>query len=199
MRLQPADGQSETIIASIGSILTSLLPVPTSLAAFAKDSSTPNALALRNKHVQILSLTSTLSRLVTGVLADYLCPPAVAVPAPANGDPHAPSHVMVRKRPIRLYRSSFAALCSLILAAVYAWNAGWLETEKGLWILSGGVGTFYGALFTLTVRSTLHRVYVAHVQPAIVSAHFGPTNFGLAWGMVSYFAALGSVVFSVSV
>lgn len=58
---------------------------------------------------------------------------------------------MVRKRPIRLYRSSFAALCSLILAAVYAWNAGWLESEKGLWVLSGGVGTFYGALFTLTV------------------------------------------------
>ena len=48
------------------------------------------------------------------------------------------------------------------------------------------------------------------MQPAIVSSHFGPSNFGLAWGMVSYFvscsvlgsiqadsqAALGSVVFS---
>jgi hypothetical protein len=30
-----------------------------------------------------------------------------------------------------------------------------------------------------------------------VSAHFGPTNFGLAWGMVSYFAAVGAVLFSV--
>ena len=35
-------------------------------------------------------------------------------------------------------------------------------------------------------------------QPAIVSTHFGATNFGLAWGMISYFAALGSVLFSVS-
>lgn len=35
------------------------------------------------------------------------------------------------------------------------------------------------------------------LQPAIVSAHFGPTNFGLAWGMVSYFSALGSVLYSV--
>lgn len=34
-------------------------------------------------------------------------------------------------------------------------------------------------------------------KPAIVSLHFGPTNFGLAWGMISYFAALGSVVYSV--
>jgi len=105
---------------------------------------------------------------------------------------------MVRKRPIRLYRSSFAALCSLILAAVYAWNAGWLDSEKGLWVLSGGVGTFYGALFTLTVSFRNKVAPKAHAQPAIVSAHFGPTNFGLAWGMVSYFAALGSVVFSVS-
>lgn len=35
-------------------------------------------------------------------------------------------------------------------------------------------------------------------KPAIVSAHFGPTSFGLAWGMISYFAAFGAVAFSVS-
>lgn len=105
----------------------------------------------------ILSLSSTFSRLITGVLADYLCPPAVAVPSAEAGvtDPNAPTHVYIQKRPIRMYRSTSAALCSLILAGVYAWSAGWLQTEKGLWVLSGGVGLFYGALFTLTV-SFLH-------------------------------------------
>lgn len=127
-----------------------------------------HALGLRNKHVMILSLTSTLSRLITGVLADYLCPPLVAVPASrdSTGEGGAvddidqegrPKMVFVRQRPIRLYRSMFAALCSVILAGVYAWSAGWLDSEKGLWVLSGGVGTFYGALFTLTVSALSRR------------------------------------------
>lgn len=75
-------------------------------------------------------------------------------------------------------------MCAILLAGVFAWSAGALQTEQGLWVLSAGTGVMYGALFTLT--------------PAIVSAHFGPTNFGLAWGMISYFAAIGAVVFSVS-
>ena len=99
----------------------------------------------------ILSLTSTFSRLLTGVIADWLCPPPVAVPAPPSSDPDAPTHLFIRKRPIKLYRSMFAAICSVGLSLIYAWSAGWLKSERGLWVLSGGVGTLYGAVFTLTV------------------------------------------------
>ncbi|OCF41051.1 hypothetical protein I317_05162 [Kwoniella heveanensis CBS 569] len=181
-------GPGEMVVASIGSIITSLLP-PTSLRlpAFVNIASIDNPLALRNKHVFLFSIFSTLSRLVTGILADYLAPPLQAKPNPAHRhDPTAPSHLFVRKRQVRLSRSAFAALCAIVLGGLFAWCAGMLggegQGEKGLSILSGGVGAMYGAIFTLI--------------PAIVSHHFGPTNFGLAWGMVSYFAALGSVVYS---
>ncbi|ORY26479.1 major facilitator superfamily domain-containing protein [Naematelia encephala] len=183
-------GPAETIIASIGSVLTSLLPPETSIVftsfiAYISPTITTlssNPLALRNKHVRILSLTSTTARLLTGLTADYLCPAPTAIPAPDSDDINAPSHLFVQKKPIRLYRSMYAAICSLILGAVFTFGAAVLTSERGLWVFSGGVGLMYGALFTLT--------------PAIVSAHFGATNFGLAWGMISYFPALGSVIFS---
>ncbi|ORX35110.1 major facilitator superfamily domain-containing protein [Kockovaella imperatae] len=196
-------GPCETIIASIGTILTSLLPpaldepAPSTVALFTNTIivlNAPNALTLRNKHVSIISLTSTISRLIAGALADYLCPPVKAVPRRPS-DPSTPlsedggeprptpqTHKFIRTRPVIMYRSVFAGICSVILAMLLAWCAGVLQTEKGLWVLSAGVGTAYGFLFTLS--------------PAIISTHYGPSSFGLAWGMVSYFTALGSVLFS---
>jgi len=214
------------VIASIGSFLTSLLPPTTSSTSShsldillsplsilsTTSTSDEEALNLRNKHVFILSLTGTIARLLTGISADYLAPPLVAVPAPHSDDPHAPTHLYIRKRKQRLSRSLFAALCAVLLAGIFGWSAGYLQSEKGLWVLSAGTGGFYGALFTLSVsRHPLHYEDTTDImQPAIVSSHFGPSNFGLAWGMVSYFvswpslctvqadsqAALGSVVFS---
>nr|XP_031862035.1 uncharacterized protein CI109_002448 [Kwoniella shandongensis]KAA5529107.1 hypothetical protein CI109_002448 [Kwoniella shandongensis] len=172
-------GPGEMVFSSIGSILTSLLPSTIDLL----NASTDNPLALRNKHVYLLSLSSTISRLVTGLLADYLSPPLTHLPNPKHRtDPTAPTHVFVRTKKVKLSRSAFIGLCSIVLSAVFAYCVFGLEGEKGLSVLSGGVGSMYGALFTLT--------------PAIVSHHFGPTNFGLAWGMISYFAAVGSVVYS---
>lgn len=190
-------GPSETLMASIGSVASSLLP-PDSRAVFVdvikafaswspsatvstalKDSS---ALAIRNKHLFIVSIASTVARLITGFTADWLAPAPIAVPAAPSDDPNAPSHYFVQRDPVRLRRSVFCALCAAFLAICFAYNAAFLEEESQLWILSGGVGLLYGAIFTLT--------------PAIVSTHFGATNFGLAWGMVSYFPALGTAIFS---
>ncbi|ODN73718.1 hypothetical protein L202_07258 [Cryptococcus amylolentus CBS 6039] len=175
-------GPGEMVIASIGSILTSLLPSPTSLLSLAS----PNPLKLRNKHVFLLSLSSTLARLITGILADSLCPPPTPFKNPDHtpGDPSKPEHVFRQVKKVRLTRSAFAGLCAGVLAGVFGWGSGWLRAEGGLGVVSVGAGAMYGALFTLT--------------PAIVSHHFGPTNFGLAWGMISYFAALGSIIYSVS-
>lgn len=183
-------GPSETIIATVGSIVTSVLPPDTSAHLLSLMSpiqhlsvAADTALSLRNKHVFILSIASTLARLITGFAADYLAPAPVPV-LNHSDDPDAPEHIFVQEKPILLRRSAFCAICSALLASVFAWSAAYLDRESRLWILSGGVGALYGAIFTLT--------------PAIVSTHFGPTNFGLAWGMVSYFPALGSAVFGVS-
>lgn len=141
-------GPGETILSSVGSILTSLLPPPNALAIL---TAAPDALALRNKHVTILSLTSTVSRLCTGFLADYLAPPLQAVPVPDQDGDTAPRHKFVRTSPVRLWRTTFAAICALIMGLVFAVEGAFLQTERGLWVLSAGVGSMYGALFTITV------------------------------------------------
>lgn len=178
-------GPSEMVIASIGNILTSLLPPETLKAeimdvisapftTFSRSAKENSALALRNKHVLILSVCSTVARLATGFTADYL--------APSYTDENGRRAHDVRA--VRLMRTTFNALCCSTLGLIFLWTARFLDNESRLWVLSSGVGTLYGAIFTLT--------------PAIVSAHFGATSFGLTWGMVSYFPALGSVLFSVS-
>lgn len=149
------------MIASIGSILTSLLP-PTTSTTF--PIFTPlnllslaplNALSLRNKHVRIISLTSTVARLLTGLSADYLSPPLIAIPNPRynpeESEDDAPEHLFIRKRKVLLNRSALAAIMAFFLGMVFAYTAGLLGTESGLWVLSFGVGSMYGGLFTLTV------------------------------------------------
>ena len=154
--------QSETIIASIGSILTSLLPPNVTMPSLSPTLSllspavpTPSeALALRNKHVSILSISGTISRLLTGLIADHLAPPLtpIKVPhGPGQNDMNASMHVYVQRKPVILLRGTFNAICAILLAGVFAWSAGWLEGEEGLWVLSAGTGVMYGALFTLTV------------------------------------------------
>ncbi|TYJ53050.1 hypothetical protein B9479_006329 [Cryptococcus floricola] len=164
-------GPGEMVIASIGSILTSLLPSPppTSLLSLSLASPnpnpnpSPNPLQLRNKHVHLLSLSSTLARLLTGLLADLLSPPPTPfknphptpAPAPADPDPDpakpaTPEHVFRQVRKVRLTRSAFAGLCAGVLGGVFGWGGGWLEGERGLGVVSVGVGAMYGALFTLT-------------------------------------------------
>lgn len=159
-------GPSETLMASIGTILTALLPpdahsFSSALRIFSgwqgatmSVTAVDTALLLRNKHVFILSISSTLSRLVVGFAADALAPAPTAVPAPHSDDIDAPTHYFVQKKPVILHRSALTAICATALAVVYAWSAAFLDAESRLWILSGGVGTLYGALFTLTVRPT---------------------------------------------
>jgi hypothetical protein len=126
------------ILSSIGSILVSLLPTESShqlsllLSVPADGAASP--LALRSRHILILSLSSTAARLLAGVIADYLSP---IIP------PEGSRRVLVK-------RSTLAAGCVAVLLAVFLWGAVGLETERGLWVISAGVGSMYGAVFTLT-------------------------------------------------
>lgn len=189
-------GPGEMTIASIGSILTSLLPSPTSLLPSPTSllpTSTSfshlftlhhaptdtNPLKQRNTQVFLISLSSTLSRLLTGLLADYLSPPPTAVPNPAyhpdQDDPFAPTppdqadtprdretahpqppHLWKQIKKVKMSRAAMTATCALLLGAVYVFGAAGLHGKQGqgakrLWVLGIGVGAMYGALFTLTV------------------------------------------------
>lgn len=169
--------QGEMTLASIGAILSSILadsePAPHDNVfsmTFFGPVVQPSALQLRYKHILFLSMSSTIARLITGVVADYLSP--IVLP------PHATTRKTVK-------RTTMTAICVAVCTVVYLLAVFAIKTEARLWIISLGIGAMYGALFTLI--------------PAITSRHYGPAHFGLAFGLLSYFAALGSTLFSVSV
>lgn len=141
-------------LTSIGSILESVLASPSNhsgniMANFflaqgvnpvrliSTATSKSNALALRSKHILFLSISSTLARLIVGAAADYLSP---VVETQAER----------RRRGLSAKRSTLTVLCMGIETAVYVYTAAFLKTEKGLWVLSAGMGAMYGAIFTLT-------------------------------------------------
>lgn len=161
-------------LASIGAILSSILadsePAPHNVFSMSLFGPIvqPSALQLRSKHILFLSMSSTIARLITGVVADYLSP--IVLP------PHS------TRKTVR--RTTMTAVCVAVCTAVYLVAVFAIKTEARLWVLSLGIGAMYGALFTLI--------------PAITSRHYGPAHFGLAFGLLSYFAALGSTLFSVS-
>lgn len=146
--------QAEMTLTSIGSILDSILAShsrqninllsdffvmqgsnPARLLTTATSKST--ALALRSKHILYLSISSTLARLIVGAAADYLSPIVT-------------SHAEERRRKMSVKRSTLTVICMAIETAVFIYTAAALETEKGLTVLSLGMGAMYGAIFTLT-------------------------------------------------
>lgn len=146
--------QAEMTLTSIGSILDSILASrsrqnitllsdffamqgsnPARLLATASSKST--ALALRSKHILYLSISSTLARLIVGAAADYLSPIVI-------------SQAEERRRKISAKRSTLTVACMAVETAVFVYTAAALETEKGLSVLSLGMGAMYGAIFTLT-------------------------------------------------
>jgi hypothetical protein len=141
-------------LTSIGSVLESLLASPADhsgniMADFflaqghnparliSTATSKSNALALRSKHILFLSISSTLARLIVGAAADYL-------------SPVVETHAESQRRRFSAKRSTLTVLCMAIETAVYVYTAAFLQTERGLWVLSAGMGAMYGAIFTLT-------------------------------------------------
>jgi MFS family permease len=189
------------LVNSIGSIITSLLiPVPHSSSSSSQPTSTlpspllttllkkhhpsgPSPHQTRQSHVQLISITNTLSRLFIGFIADYFSsskippppPPATAsssVLNPADTDPEPP-------QPVRYQLSKVTLLLGVIaflITPTYLWSAIGLHSIGTLWVLTGGVGTAYGALFTLT--------------PTITAQVFGLKTFGRNFGILSYFVCL---------
>ena len=125
-------GPAEMVLSNIGSIANSLSTTSTTEQGDTKDSS----LALRSHLVLLLSVSSTVARLVTGVLVDYLSPVS-----PPPGD-------VSRRRTID--RSVLAAGCLVVLSGALLWGALGVRSVKGLDLLSIGVGGMYGAVFTIT-------------------------------------------------
>ncbi|GAA5886093.1 hypothetical protein JCM5296_007085 [Sporobolomyces johnsonii] len=163
-------GPCEMFFASLGSILESLLAVSTSTFTRSSPHAPTHALQLRKRHIALLSVANTLSRLIVGALSDYLATPASA------DDETRPT---IRKRVSRLV---FLLGACLALSIAYGWAGTGMTSERGLWVVTIVTGVSYGTLFTLC--------------PAIVRSCWPVEHFGRNWGLLTWFSALGALLFT---
>ncbi|KAG8691849.1 tunicamycin resistance protein, partial [Ceratobasidium sp. 423] len=155
-------GTAETVIANIGTIVMEFPGHVESLAA---------------AQVRFISIASTLAKLCTGPLADWICPPV----------DEGPTMVCwcgpLRPEPKKgLNRMLFPAICLAILASVYAYTAVYITSAEQLWVLSVGTGLAYGASWA--------------VLPSITSVIWGARNLGRNFGILSYAPLIGTPIFT---
>jgi MFS family permease len=144
-------------------------------------------------HVSIVAVTSTLARILTGTLTDFLAP--TAPQHQHRRGPHSlensmaslpPQHSHTEASRFQLSRITFllafALLCSLgqILLATGMMQ----EHAERFWLVSACIGAGYGATFSLT--------------PIVVSVVWGVENFGTNWGIVATVPAIGATVWGLA-
>ncbi|KDQ60735.1 hypothetical protein JAAARDRAFT_31710 [Jaapia argillacea MUCL 33604] len=163
-------GTCEMVISNIGTIVLSLPPsYSRSTILFLNNPSTDIATSTQ---VRVLSLASTISRLLVGPLADFVSPVASYLP---NGNRY-----FTRKHHVS--RVAFLAGSTLLLAFTFAWTDVGVRSRENLWMLSIGTGITYGMTFT--------------ILPSIVSSIWGLTNLGRNFGVLTYAPFIGTPLFS---
>lgn len=178
------------VMASLGGIVESLLGIriasPSSRFALTSASSPiishdARALALRRLHVQVLSVSNTMSRLLIGLVSDWMSYAAAVSPPSSSsslaeverrtgGGWQAWARRKLRQRP-RVSRLAFLFVACAILSASYAFVAMGLDQTGELWVLSIGTGWSYGLAFT--------------IAPAIVRVVWPVAAFGRNWGLLT--------------
>lgn len=178
-------GPGEAFINNLGTIIDTLYH-PDSLPASGNPTNATT-------HVSIVAITSTLARILTGTLTDFLAPTSPR--HQHRRGPHSlensfaslPSQYSAGDAPgFQLSRVTFllafAVLCSLgqiVLASGIV-----QEHADRFWIVSTCVGAGYGATFSLT--------------PIVVSVVWGVENFGTNWGIVATVPAIGATVWGLA-
>lgn len=123
--------------------------------------------------VRLISLSNTLSRLITGPLADYLAP--VGLLNSVTGVLHFPSHR-------RFSRLVFPLLSALVMSLSYLWMTMGVRTQQDIYAVSVSTGASYGTVFT--------------VLPSIVASLWLEKNAGRNYGLIVYAPFVGTPAFS---
>ncbi|RPA93455.1 MFS general substrate transporter [Choiromyces venosus 120613-1] len=160
-------GPGEAFINNMGTLITTLYPPP-STASQIRNPIDPAT------HVSIVAATSTIARVVAGILSDYLAPP---VPTSDACPPPPPRKFPRCSRMCLLFLFAFL----MLLGNLYV-SLGYVqENGENFWIVSSSIGAGYGAVFCLA--------------PTVVSVVWGTENFGTNWGIVTMTPAVGATVF----
>ena len=154
-------GPGEAFINNLGTIISTLYPPP---------SEGPPASNSPVMHVSIVAFVSTLARLATGTLSDWLAPSA--------------SHKVGRPPKKRFSVSRLTLLLSttfILSIAQILLASGMVQSKPSMFALISALqGLGYGAVFSLT--------------PIIVSVVWGVQNFGTNWGVVAVMPAGGAAL-----
>ncbi|KAF6816582.1 MFS monocarboxylic acid transporter [Colletotrichum plurivorum] len=158
-------GPGEAFINNLGTVIGTLYP-PTRQYVGAPTSAAT--------HVSIVGITSTVARLATGTLTDLLAPSPQTQHLQVSSSPP-----FIRGR-LAISRVAFLLFFAIVLSlGLVALASGFIQEHgERFWIVSGLVGSGYGAVFSLT--------------PIIITVIWGVENFATNWGIVAMFPALGS-------
>lgn len=139
-------------------------------------------------HVSIVALMSTVARLLTGTLTDFLAPthvpnqhrrgPSSITSSLASLPSLEPKRFTLSRVVFLLAFAVLNALGQILLASGVIQNHG-----ESFWVVSALIGAGYGAVFSLT--------------PIIISVVWGVENFGTNWGIVAMMPAGGAAVWGI--
>jgi MFS family permease len=175
-------GPVETFINNLGTMLAALYPPNTEI---------PD-LNSRATNVSVLALTSTIARLLAGLVSDLISPSPPEKSAHAQYSAFTPvsHHVSNPFDALPRQRCSISRLTLLIISAGLLLTVGYLlllsplitSHPSSFVAVSAILGTVNGAAFALV--------------PLLISGVWGVQNFGTNWGIVAMMPALGATLWS---
>jgi len=158
-------GCTEMVQSNIGSITQSLPPA--SPAVF----EIPSEVSIATQ-VRVIAIANTVSRLLSGTLADVLSPVAR----------YLPSGMYCFTKKQRFSRVLFLTCSAVILAFSFAWTEVVVRSRRTIWVLSVGAGLVNGSVF--------------NILPGILSSIWGIQNLGRNFGILALSPLLGTPTFS---
>jgi len=158
-------GPGEAFMNNLGTIIKTLYPPTLHYVGEPTSAAT---------HVSIVGITSTVVRLLTGSLTDWLAP------SPQTRHYQITSTASLQGGKFSVSRVAFLLFYAVVLSiGLVALASGFIQNHgERFWIVSGLVGAGYGAVFSLT--------------PIIITVIWGVENFATNWGIVAMFPALGA-------
>ncbi|KAN0133799.1 Major facilitator superfamily domain containing protein [Lactarius tabidus] len=160
-------GSCEMIISNIGTIVLSL-----NAERISSIGDPSSAAAATATQVRLISISNTLSRVVSGPLADLISPVTSRASGESSSSPQR----------YRISRVALLSLIPLLLAGTFLYLELAIRVPDDLWILSVNTGVAYGITFT--------------ILPSIVYTIWGHKDFGRNFGIMTYAPFFGTPLFS---
>ncbi|KAJ8612957.1 hypothetical protein MRB53_037165 [Persea americana] len=178
-------GAGDSYINNVGTIIPTLSP-----AMQRSGHEVPSTSAAT--HVSIIAVTSTLSRVLFGLLSDLVAPAAEAhqhrrgYATSVSSSISSLDPMPATRQPFSISRMTLLLFSTLVMSGgqvLLASGAVQDHAASRFWIVSSLIGAGYGAVFSLV--------------PIVISVVYGVEGFGTHWGIVAVVPAVGAALWGV--